>query len=257
MEAGIVLFGTEIKSIRANKVNLNDAFARIDKGEAWLIGAHIAPWESTATARTTSRSGIGSCCLHRSQIDQLLGKTKAKGLTLVPLKLYITGAGKAKVELGLGKGKQQHDRRREIQARTRSGTSSERWRTPGAAPSGAFATHLAGARLTPMQGDVPPRVTTTSRIRPQRSMAARLLGANLGTKTKEPVAVPRGTSMSPESSSSDSFRCSSSGCSSRSPRAAASAGSSDFVGTSSSSTARTSTPVSRRTTTTSRSGTIA
>ncbi|MEO5705065.1 MAG: SsrA-binding protein SmpB [Candidatus Limnocylindrales bacterium] len=117
MEAGIVLFGTEIKSIRANKVTLTDAFARIDKGEAWLVGAHIAPWESTGNRTNHEPKRDRKLLLHRGQIDQLLGKTKAKGLTLVPLKLYITARGKAKLELGLGKGKQQHDRRREIQAR--------------------------------------------------------------------------------------------------------------------------------------------
>lgn len=116
MEAGIVLSGTEIKSIRAGKVNLTDAFARIDKGEAWLIGAHIAPWESGNRENHEPKRNR-KLLLHRGQIDQLLGKTKAKGLTLVPLKLYITARGKAKIELGLGKGKQQHDRRREIQAR--------------------------------------------------------------------------------------------------------------------------------------------
>ena len=102
MEAGIVLFGTEIKSIRANKVNLTDSFARIDKGEAWLIGAHIAPWESTGNRTNHEPKRDRKLLLHRSQIDQLLGKTKAKGLTLVPLKLYITARGKAKVELGHG-----------------------------------------------------------------------------------------------------------------------------------------------------------
>ena len=116
MEAGIVLSGTEIKSIRAGKVNLADSFARIDRGEAWLVGAHIAPWEGGNRANHEPKRDR-KLLLHRSQIDQLLGKTKAKGLTLVPLKLYITGRGKAKLELGLGKGKQQHDRRREIQAR--------------------------------------------------------------------------------------------------------------------------------------------
>ena len=116
MEAGIVLSGTEIKSIRAGKVNLADAFARIDRGEAWLIGAHIAPWEA-ASRQNHEPKRDRKLLLHRGQIDQLLGKTKAKGLTLVPLKLYITARGKAKLELGLGKGKQLHDRRREIQER--------------------------------------------------------------------------------------------------------------------------------------------
>ena len=116
MEVGIVLSGTEIKSIRAGKVNLADSFARIDKGEAWLVGAHIAPWEGGNRANHEPKRDR-KLLLHRNQIDQLLGKTKAKGLTLVPLKLYITSRGKAKLELGLGKGKQQWDRRREIAAR--------------------------------------------------------------------------------------------------------------------------------------------
>ena len=116
MEAGIVLSGTEIKSIRAGKVNLANSFARIDKGEAWLVGAHIAPWEGGNRANHEPKRDR-KLLLRRNQIDQLLGKTKAKGLTLVPLKLYITERGKAKLELGLGKGKQQWDRRREIAAR--------------------------------------------------------------------------------------------------------------------------------------------
>ena len=116
MEAGIVLSGTEIKSIRAGKVNLADSFARIDKGEAWLVGAHIAPWEG-GNRQNHEPKRDRKLLLHRSQIDQLLGRTKAKGLTLVPLKLYITSRGKAKLELGLGKGKQLYDRRREIAAR--------------------------------------------------------------------------------------------------------------------------------------------
>jgi SsrA-binding protein len=116
MEAGIVLTGTEIKSIRAGKVNLADSFARIERGEAWLVGAHIAPWER-ASRENHEPKRDRKLLLHRDQIDQLLGKTKAKGLTLVPLKLYITARGKAKLELGLGKGKQLHDRRREIQER--------------------------------------------------------------------------------------------------------------------------------------------
>jgi SsrA-binding protein len=116
MEVGIVLSGTEIKSIRGGKVNLADSFARIDKGEAWLVGAHIAPWEGGNRANHEPKRDR-KLLLHRHQIDQLLGRTKAKGLTLVPLKLYITSRGKAKLELGLGKGKQLYDRRREIAAR--------------------------------------------------------------------------------------------------------------------------------------------
>lgn len=112
-EAGIVLTGTEIKSIRANKVNLAEAFARIDRGEAWLVGAHIAPWESGNRYNHEPRRNR-KLLLHKSEIDELLGKTRSKGLTLVALRLYIDNRGKAKLELGLGKGKQLHDRRRDI-----------------------------------------------------------------------------------------------------------------------------------------------
>ena len=116
LEAGLVLTGTEIKSIRAGKVNLADAYARIERGEAWLVGAHVAPWEGGNRFNHEPKRDR-KLLLHRAQIDQLLGKTKAKGLTLVPLRLYIDARGKAKLELGLGKGKQLHDRRRDIAER--------------------------------------------------------------------------------------------------------------------------------------------
>ena len=116
LEAGLVLTGTEIKSIRAGKVSLADAYARIERGEAWLVGAHVAPWEGGNRYNHEPKRDR-KLLLHRAQIDQLLGKTKSKGLTLVPLRLYIDARGKAKLELGLGKGKQLHDRRRDIAAR--------------------------------------------------------------------------------------------------------------------------------------------
>jgi SsrA-binding protein len=116
VEAGLVLTGTEIKSIRAGKVNLTDAYARIERGEAWLVGAHVAPWEGGNRLNHEPKRDR-KLLLHRAQIDQLLGKTKTKGLTLVPLRLYIDDRGKAKLELGLGKGKQLHDRRRDIAER--------------------------------------------------------------------------------------------------------------------------------------------
>jgi SsrA-binding protein len=115
LEAGLVLSGTEIKSVRAGKVNLQDAYARIERGEAWLIGAHIAPWEGGNRWNHEPRRDR-KLLLHRVQIDQLLGRTKAKGLTLVPLRLYLS-RGRAKVELGLARGKQLHDRRRDIAER--------------------------------------------------------------------------------------------------------------------------------------------
>jgi SsrA-binding protein len=112
-EAGIVLTGTEIKSIRNGKVNLADAYARIEKDEAWLVGAHIAPFEQ-ANRYNHDPKRVRKLLLHRSEIDELLGRTKAKGQTIVPLRLYLTGKGRAKLELGLARGKQLHDRRRDI-----------------------------------------------------------------------------------------------------------------------------------------------
>jgi SsrA-binding protein len=115
-EAGLALTGTEIKSVRAGKVNLGDAYARIEHDEAWLIGANIAPW-AQGNRWNHEPKRTRKLLLHRSEIDELLGRTKAKGQTIVPLRLYINERGKAKVELGLARGKQQHDRRRDIAAR--------------------------------------------------------------------------------------------------------------------------------------------
>jgi len=112
-EAGIVLTGTEIKSIRAGKANLSDAYARVERREAWLVGAHIAPFEQ-GNRYNHEPKRQRKLLLRRSEIDELLGRTKSKGLTLVPLRLYLTSKGRAKVELGLARGKQAHDRRRDI-----------------------------------------------------------------------------------------------------------------------------------------------
>ena len=112
-EAGIILTGTEIKSLRAGKANLSDAYARIEHGEAWLVGAHIAPFEQ-GNRYNHEPKRVRKLLLHRSEIDELLGRTKAKGQTIVPLRLYLTGKGRAKLELGLARGKNLFDRRRDI-----------------------------------------------------------------------------------------------------------------------------------------------
>jgi SsrA-binding protein len=114
-EAGLVLTGTEIKSVRANKVNLANAFARVEGGEAWLFGAHIAPFEQ-GNRNNHEPKRTRKLLLHRSEIDELLGRAKQKGQTIVPLRLYIS-RGRAKVELGLARGKQLHDKRRDIAER--------------------------------------------------------------------------------------------------------------------------------------------
>jgi SsrA-binding protein len=112
-EAGLVLTGTEIKSVRAGKANLSDAYARVERGEAWLVGAHIAPFEQGNRYNHEPKRDR-KLLLHRAEIDQLMGRAAAKGLTIVPLRLYINDKGRAKIELGMGRGKQLHDRRRDI-----------------------------------------------------------------------------------------------------------------------------------------------
>lgn len=116
VEAGLVLTGTEIKAVRAHKVSLTEAYARVERGEAWLIGANISPHE-TGNRYNHEPKRIRKLLLNRSEIDELLGLTKAKGLTIVPLRLYINERGRAKVELGVARGKQLHDKRRTIAER--------------------------------------------------------------------------------------------------------------------------------------------
>ena len=115
LEAGLALTGTEIKSVRAGRVNLAEAYARIERGEAWLIGAHIAPYEQ-GNRNNHEPTRTRKLLLHRDQISELVGRTQAKGFTLVPLKLYIRN-GMAKLELGIGKGKKAFDKRRTIAER--------------------------------------------------------------------------------------------------------------------------------------------
>jgi SsrA-binding protein len=115
LEAGLVLSGTEIKSIRAGRVSLAEAYARIEHGEAWLIGAHIAPYEQ-GNRNNHEPTRTRKLLLHRDQIAELVGRTQAKGFTLVPLKLYIRN-GMAKLELGVARGRKAHDKRRVIAER--------------------------------------------------------------------------------------------------------------------------------------------
>lgn len=114
-EAGIVLKGSEIKSIRAGKVNLSDAYARPENGELWLYNSHIASYNA-ASYNTHEPLRPRKLLLHRKEIDGLAGKVMQKGLTLVPLKLYIKH-GVAKVELGVAKGKKVYDKREAIARR--------------------------------------------------------------------------------------------------------------------------------------------
>ena len=111
-EAGMVLRGSEVKSLRAGHVQLKDSYADIRNGEAWLEHAHISPYEF-AEGGGHEPERPRKLLLHRREIDRLFGRIREEGLTLVPIQVYFTD-GKAKVELGLGKGKRRHDKRRAI-----------------------------------------------------------------------------------------------------------------------------------------------
>lgn len=111
-EAGVVLQGTEIKSIRAGKVNMRDAFAKIEKGEVYLHNMHISPYEQ-GNRYNHEPLRTRKLLLHRKQINKLIGETKEVGYTIVPLKVYLKN-GFAKVLIGLGKGKKQYDKREDL-----------------------------------------------------------------------------------------------------------------------------------------------
>lgn len=109
IEAGIVLQGTEVKSIRLGKVNLKDSFARVDNGEVFLHGMHISPYEQ-GNRFNHDPLRPRKLLLHKREIRRLIGKTREDGYTLVPTKLYFSN-GKCKVELGIAKGKKLYDKR--------------------------------------------------------------------------------------------------------------------------------------------------
>ncbi len=112
IEAGIVLTGTEIKSIRKGKVNLKDSFANIKNGECFVIGMHISPYEF-GNIYNKDPLRDRKLLLNRSEINKLIGKVQTKGYSLVPISLYFKGSY-VKVELGIGKGKKLYDKRADI-----------------------------------------------------------------------------------------------------------------------------------------------
>ena len=115
VEAGLVLAGTEIKSIRAGRANLGDAYVRAEGGELWLVNAHIARYEAASYLSHEPRRPR-KLLLHRKQIDTLTGKVLERGFTLVPLRLYIKDSI-AKVEVALARGKRLYDKREAIARR--------------------------------------------------------------------------------------------------------------------------------------------
>ena len=111
-EAGMVLRGSEVKSLRAGQVQLKDAYATINRGEMWLENAHIAPY-SYATGGGHEPERVRKLLLHRREIDRLTGKINEQGLTLVPLQIYFVH-GLAKIEIALAKGRHTFDKRKKL-----------------------------------------------------------------------------------------------------------------------------------------------
>jgi SsrA-binding protein len=114
-EAGMVLTGSEIKSVRAGQVNLREGYATIRNGEVWLLNAHIAPYHQASHENHEPRRER-KLLMHRREINRLVGKLQEKGLTLVPLQIYLKNS-RAKIELGVARGKKLHDKRDSMRER--------------------------------------------------------------------------------------------------------------------------------------------
>lgn len=115
-EAGIVLRGTEVKSLREGRVNLRESYASVDRGEVFLHQCHISPY-SHGNIMNHEPLRRRKLLLHQKEINRLLGQTQQKGLTLIPLRIYFSPRGQAKVEIALAKGKKLYDRRAAIKER--------------------------------------------------------------------------------------------------------------------------------------------
>jgi SsrA-binding protein len=115
-ECGISLKGSEVKSMRAGQVQLRDSYARVDGGEMWLHGVHVAPYLQASTWGVVDPDRPRKLLLHRREIEELAGRTQQDSLTLVPLSMYFKD-GRAKVELGLARGRHTYDKRHAIAER--------------------------------------------------------------------------------------------------------------------------------------------
>lgn len=112
LEAGLVLLGTEVKSLREGRANLKDSYAKITRGEVFLYGLHISPY-SHASYDNHDPERVRKLLLHNAEIKRLVGKTQERGFSLIPLKIYFSH-GRAKVELGLARGKKLYDKRESL-----------------------------------------------------------------------------------------------------------------------------------------------
>ena len=116
LECGLELRGSEVKSLRDGKVQLRDAYARVEGGEVWLFGVHVSPYEFASGFGSHDPDRKRKLLLHRRQIDELAAKTQQQSLTLIPLSIYFK-EGRAKLELALARGRKTYDKRHAIAAR--------------------------------------------------------------------------------------------------------------------------------------------
>lgn len=116
-EAGIELKGTEVKSLRNARASIDDAFVRVERNQAWLYNAHIAPYEF-GNRWNVDPLRPRRLLLHKKEIDRLAGQLNTKGMALVPLQIFFNGKGLAKVQLGLGRGKAHYDKREALKRKT-------------------------------------------------------------------------------------------------------------------------------------------
>ncbi len=117
LEAGIVLLGPEVKSIRQGRINIKDGYVEIKDGEAWLQNVHISPYPYATNTSRPDPLRPRKLLLHKQELKRLAGKVKERGFTLIPLKVYLSG-GKVKVEIALAKGKKLHDKREALKRKT-------------------------------------------------------------------------------------------------------------------------------------------
>lgn len=136
IECGIVLQGSEVKSLREGKAQLADAYARVDDGELWLFGVHIPPWQFASGWGAHDPDRKRKLLLHRKEIDELMGRSQQQSLTMIPLSLYFRD-GRAKVQLALARGRRLHDKRQAILSRdaereaARAIRNAQRWGVAG------------------------------------------------------------------------------------------------------------------------------
>ena len=158
-EAGIALEGWEVKSIRANQVQLNEAYVIVRNGELYLLNSHISPLPTTSTHVKAEPARTRKLLLHASEIRKLIGKVERAGYSLVPLNMHYS-KGRVKLEVGLGKGKRQFEKSRRSRSRLEEGTESA---TEAAQPVGF------SARLTSRSEVRRPQVAGRSRAKPAAS----------------------------------------------------------------------------------------